>query len=186
MIKRKNKAAPEVEDIETKAAEEIEEQIEEEVKAEEIAEETPEVNPLEEELKNQKENYLRLAAEYDNFRKRSQREKAALAEDIKADCIAELLPVIDNLERALAAENTDVESFRQGVEMVMTQTMNIFEKLSVSAYGEPGDDFDPNFHHAVSAADSEEFESGQIIMVLQKGYKIGERVIRPAMVQTAN
>jgi len=181
MFKKKN--APEQE--EPIIEETVEETVEE--AAEEVVEEAaPEVNPLEEELNAQKENYLRLAAEYDNFRKRSQREKAALADEIKCDCLAELLPVLDNLDRALSAESTDVESFRKGVEMVMTQTMAIFEKLNVTAYGEVGEDFDPNFHHAVSAVDSDEFESGQITLVLQKGYKMGDKVIRPAMVQTAN
>jgi Molecular chaperone GrpE (heat shock protein) len=129
---------------------------------------------------------LRLAAEYDNFRKRSQREKEAIYSDATAAAVTALLPVIDNVERALAAENASAEDMRKGVEMINTQAVQTFEKLGVTSYGAVGDAFDPNIHHCVGTVDAEGVESGAIALVLQKGYKLGDKVIRPAMVQVAN
>lgn len=129
---------------------------------------------------------LRLAAEYDNFRKRSQREKDAVYADSTASAVAALLPVIDNIERALAAENASAEDLRKGVEMVATQASQAFEKLGVTPFGAVGETFDPNLHHCVAAVDTDQVKSGEIAMVLQKGYRLGDKVIRPAMVQVAN
>ena len=129
---------------------------------------------------------LRLAAEYDNFRKRSQREKDAIYSDATASAIVALLPVIDNVERALAAQNASAEDMRKGVEMISTQALQVFEKLGVSSFGAVGEAFDPNIHHCVGTVDAEGVESGAIALVLQKGYKLGDKVIRPAMVQVAN
>ncbi len=170
------------------AAEEIIEEviIEEETEvAEEAAEPVEEVNPLAAELEQAKESYLRLAAEYDNFRKRTQREKESLTAEVKASTVAQLLPVIDNLDRALSFEEASEADIRKGVEMVMTQAVTIFEKLGIAAYCEPGDTFDPNLHNCIGMASVEGFESGQVTMVIQKGYKIGEKIVRPAMVQVA-
>ena len=129
---------------------------------------------------------LRLAAEYDNFRKRSQREKDAIYSDATASAVTALLPIIDNVERALAAENASAEDMRKGVEMINTQAAKAFEKLGVTSYGAAGEVFDPNIHHCVGTVDAEGVESGAIALVLQKGYKLGDKVIRPAMVQVAN
>lgn len=167
----------EAEQLETEAAAEFDN-----IDAEFIDEDEP--DPAAEELARQKESYLRLAAEYENFRKRTVREKEALSSDIKSDCVAELLPVIDNLERALAAENGTAEAMRKGVELVLSQSEAIFEKLGVSTFGAPGDKFDPNLHHCVSTVSTGEFESGQITLVMQKGYMLSGKIIRPAMVQT--
>lgn len=164
---QREECAPETEETETPVQEEKE-------------------DAAQEELKKQKELYLRLAAEYDNFRKRTQREKEALSADIKADCVAELLPVIDNIERALAADTPDDDPLRKGVEMVMNQTVAAFEKMGVTSFGDPGDEFDPRIHHCVSTTDSDEFESGKITLVMQRGYRLGDKIVRPAMVQTAN
>lgn len=128
---------------------------------------------------------LRLAAEYDNFRKRSQREKDAIYSDATAAGVAALLPIIDNIERALAVENASAEDMRKGVEMINTQAVQAFEKLGVAAFGAAGDTFDPNLHHCVATVAVEGVESGAIALVLQKGYKLGDKVIRPAMVQVA-
>lgn len=155
-----------------------------EAEAEDQAEETPKADPVAEELARLTDNYQRLAAEYDNFRKRTVREKEALAGEVRAECISALLPVMDNLERALAADITSAEALHQGIEMVLTQTTAIFEKLGVEGYGEPGDEFDPNLHHGVSTASTGEYESGQITLVMQRGYSLNGKVIRPAMVQT--
>lgn len=129
---------------------------------------------------------LRLAAEYDNFRKRSQREKDAIYTDATASGVAALLPIIDNVERALAAENASAEDMRKGVEMINTQAVQVLDKLGVSAFGEVGETFDPNIHHCVGTLSAEGVESGSISAVLQRGYKLGDKIIRPAMVQVAD
>lgn len=145
-----------------------------------------EVEKVKSELAKITDLRLRLAAEYDNFRKRSQREKDALYADVTASSVAALLPIIDNVERALAAENVSAEDMRKGVEMINTQAVQALDKLGVSAFGAVGEIFDPNIHHCVGTIDAEGVESGSIAVVLQKGYKMGDKVIRPAMVQTAN
>ena len=150
--------------------------------AEEPAEE---VNPLEEELAKAKDGYLRLAAEYDNFRKRTQREKEALTAEVKASTVAQLLPVIDNIERALSFDDADEADIRKGIEMVRNQAVTIFDKLGIVPFCEVGDVFDPNLHNCIGMAAVEGFECGQITMVIQKGYQLGDKVIRPAMVQVA-
>ncbi|MBE6753929.1 MAG: nucleotide exchange factor GrpE [Ruminococcaceae bacterium] len=188
MLKKKKDAnAPEVNAEET-AATAPEEEMEEEVmtgEPEEIEEEYEEEDPIRAELAEQKERYLRLAAEYDNYRKRTQREKTLIGAESRADCVAALLPVMDNLERALEAQDADAETMRQGVEMVLRQTLQIFGGMDVKAFGAAGDAFDPQLHQCVSTAASEEYDSGCITFVMQKGYMMGDRVIRPAMVQVA-
>ena len=128
---------------------------------------------------------LRLAAEYDNFRKRSQREKDAIYADATASGVAALLPIIDNIERALAAENASADDMRKGVEMINAQAVQVLDKLGVSSFGQIGETFDPNIHHCVGTLSTEGVESGAIAAVLQKGYKLGDKIIRPAMVQVA-
>ncbi len=152
---------------------------------EEPAEESAgEADPRDEELAKLKDSYQRLAAEYDNFRKRTVREKEAIASDVRAECISALLPVMDNLERAIAADVTSAEALHKGIEMVLSQTTAILEGMGVEAYGEAGDTFDPNLHHGVGIASTGEYESGQITLVMQRGYTLNGKVIRPAMVQT--
>jgi molecular chaperone GrpE len=170
-------AASEVEDVETVDVPALQ-------KALESAEN--EVEKVKAELAKITDLRLRLAAEYDNFRKRSQREKDALYADVTASSVAALLPIIDNVERALAAENASADDMRKGVEMINTQAVQALDKLGVAAFGEIGDAFDPNIHHCVGTIDADGVESGAIAVVLQKGYKMGDKVIRPAMVQTAN
>lgn len=144
------------------------------------------VAELQAELEEQKNQYLRLAAEYDNYRKRTQREKDALNGDIKAYIIGEILPVIDNFERANANTSADYETYKKGMEMIFTQFGDIFKKLGVEAFGEPGDAFDPMMHNAVMHIDSEDFGESVIAQVFAKGYKIGDKIIRCATVQVAN
>lgn len=154
---------------------------------EEPSEQEQKIAALEEELAATKDTLLRTMAEYDNFRKRTAREKQALMTDVKAMSVEQLLPVIDNLERAMAvSEGASVADVLKGVEMVYTQTAAAFEKLGVEPVGEVGEAFDPNLHHAVSHIDSEDFGENCISLIMQKGYKIGDKVIRPAMVQVAN
>lgn len=141
---------------------------------------------LEDELKDAKEQLLRTAAEYANYRARSAKEKEQTYSNAKGNVVAEILPVIDNLERALSQENSDYEALKKGVEMTLNGLMTSLEKLGVEAYGENGDTFDPNFHNAVMHIEDEELGENVITDVFQKGYKINDRVIRPAMVKTAN
>ncbi len=196
MFDKKKKAAEAAAAAEEKAVQNETELSAEELEAEVAAEfdsapdaeavDEPEeaADPLAEELARLTDNYQRLAAEYDNFRKRTVREKEALTGEVRSECISALLPVMDNLERALAADITSAEALHQGIQMVLTQTTAIFEKLGVEGYGQPGDEFDPNLHHGVSTASTGEYESGQITLVMQRGYSLNGRVIRPAMVQT--
>ena len=161
--------------------------------AEETVEETtveetpdvPEVNPWEEKYNAEHDSYLRLAADYDNFRKRTAKEKEASYGNGKADAVAKMLPVYDNLERALNQETADA-AYKKGVEMTMNELVKIFTALGVEVFGNVGDAFDPNLHNAVMHIDSEELEENVISQVFQKGFKIGDKVVRFAMVQVAN
>ena len=149
------------------------------------AEEVPEVNPFEEKYNAEHDAHLRLAAEYDNFRKRTIKEKEQSYSNGKADAVAKLLPVYDNLERALAQETSDA-AFKKGVEMTMAELVKIFTSLGVEIFGNVGDEFDPNLHNAVMHTENEELGENTISMVFQKGFKIGDKVVRFAMVQVAN
>ena len=156
-----------------------------EVQEEVPAEEVPEVNPFEEKYNAEHDAHLRLAAEYDNFRKRTIKEKEASYGNGKADAVAKMLPVYDNLERALNQETTDA-AYKKGVEMTMNELTKIFTTLGVEIFGNVGDEFDPNLHNAVMHIESEELGENTIAQVFQKGFKIGEKVVRFAMVQVAN
>ena len=165
----------------------------EESKEETAAEETPaaeapkesETEQLQKQLAAEHDQYLRLAAEYDNFRKRSRKEKEALYTDVKAETVEKFLPVFDDLERALANETSD-EAYKKGVELIMTELRKIMTGLGVEEFGESGDAFDPNAHNAVMHIESEELGENTIAQVFQKGFRIGEKVIRHAVVQVAN
>ena len=161
----------------------VEETVEEIV--EEVAEETPEVNPWEEKYNAERDAHLRVAAEFDNFRKRTVKEKEASYGNGKADAVAKILPIYDNLERALNQETTDA-AYKKGVEMTMNELVKIFTGLGVEIFGEVGDGFDPNLHNAVMHVENEELGENTISQVFQKGFKIGEKVVRFAMVQVAN
>ena len=131
------------------------------------------------------DKYLRICAEYDNFRRRSQKEKDNLYGDIKADTVQKFLPVYDNLERALR-QGTEDEAYRKGVEMIMTQFESTLEKLGVTPIECLGEKFDPALHNAVMHVEDEEKGENEIVEVFQKGFKLGDKVIRFAMVKVAN
>ena len=152
---------------------------------EETAEQVPEVDPWEEKYNAEHDAYLRLAAEYDNFRKRTVKEKEASYGNGKADAVEKLLPVYDNLERALNQPTEDA-AYKKGVEMTMNELVKIFSGLGVEIFGNPGDAFDPNLHNAVMHIDDENLAENTVSMVFQKGFKLGDKVIRFAMVQVAN
>lgn len=153
--------------------------------APETAEPTAE-EKLTEELAAEHDRLLRVMAEYDNFRKRSQKEKEMAYGDTKASTIAEFLPVYDNFMRAMSAEATDLESFKKGIEMIFNQYGETFKKLGVEAFGEKGDEFDPNIHNAVMHGEDESLPENSISDVFSTGYKMGDRVIRPAIVKVVN
>ena len=173
-----------------KASSKDENQTKEDVKentSEKEAEKKEKKEPtVEDQLKDARDQLLRTAAEYANFRARSAKEKEQTYSNAKGDVITEILPVIDNLERAVNAEQSDYESLKKGVEMTLDSLMATLEKIGVESYGENGDVFDPNLHNAVMHEDGQGLDETVISDVFQKGYKIKDRVIRPAMVKTAN
>ena len=163
---------------------------EQEIKPEEETVETPveeaaEVNPFEEKYNAEHDAHLRLAAEYDNFRKRTAKEKELSYSNGKSDAIEKLLPVYDNLERALNQPTEDA-AYKKGVEMTMNELVKILNGLGVEIFGNPGDAFDPNIHNAVMHIDDDSAEENTITQVFQKGFKLGEKIVRFAMVQVAN
>ena len=171
---------------ETKA-EEVTEEVTEEPGQEEAADERDaKIESLEKELAAQKDKYMRLAAEYDNYRKRTANEKLSIYDDATGKAVTELLPVGDSVRMALEnLKDADAEIIK-GVELIQTQLGRSFEKLKITGYGAVGDTFDPQLHNAISMVDSDELESGQIAAVFQTGYKIGDKIIRHAMVQVVN
>ncbi len=145
-------------------------------------------DPLEElkaQLAAEHDSFLRLAAEYDNFRKRTQKERESLYNDAKADTIGKFLPVFDNLQRAMAQETAD-EAYKKGVEMTMQGFQSILDALNVTVYGAAGEAFDPAFHNAVMHVDDESLAENTIAEVFQTGFRMGDKVIRHAMVKVAN
>ena len=155
--------------------------------ASEPAEPTPEekIKALEETIAADKDKYLRLLAEYDNFRKRSVSERLNASADATARAALEVISVIDNFERAVAAECSD-ENYKKGVEMIYDQFIEVIKKLGVEEIDALGKEFDPNLHNAVTQVEDENFGENTVSQVYQKGYKLGDKVIRCAMVVVAN
>jgi len=145
-------------------------------------------DPLEE-LRREKDalqdRLLRTAAEFDNYRKRVERERRDLADYMKADILAELLPIVDNFERALQAPSSDIDSLRKGVELIHKQMHDFLRKRGVTPIEALGADFDPNFHQAVIHETSPSHREGEVIEELQRGYMLGDKLLRPAMVKVA-
>ena len=150
--------------------------------------ELSEEEKLSQELQMQKEQYLRLAAEYDNYRKRTQNEKLSIYDDATAKAVTEMLPIADSIIMALSTlKETDVPTeFSKGIELVANQLKKSFEKLNVTEFGEIGDEFDPAFHNAVSKIDDDSLKENSISAVYQKGFKLKDKIVRHAMVQVAN
>ena len=155
------------------------------IPVEETVEAAPEVNAWEEKYNAEHDSFLRLAADYDNFRKRTAKEKEQSYTNGKADAVAKLLPVYDNLERALNQPTEDA-AFKKGVEMTMTELVKILNGLGVEIFGNVGEEFDPNLHNAVMHNEDETLGDNVISMVFQRGFKLGDKVVRFAMVQVAN
>ena len=158
----------------------------EETKGKKSKKDDEKVKKLEEELTAQKDKYMRLAAEYDNYRKRTANEKLSIYDDATAKAVTELLPVADSVRIALDnLANADPEIVK-GIELISNQLDKSFEKLKIESFGKIGDEFDPNLHNAISKVESEELGENTIAQVFQTGYKIGDKIIRHAMVQVAN
>ncbi len=162
---------PEAEKVEAEAAQE--------------PEKAPEVNPFEEKYNAEHDSYLRLAADYDNYRKRTAKEKEQSYSNGKADTILKLLPIYDNLERAMNQDTEDA-AYKKGVEMTMTELVKIFTGLGVEIFGEAGEHFDPSLHNAVMHTEDDRVGESTVTQVFQKGFKLGEKIVRFAMVQVAN
>lgn len=164
------------------------EEIQEEILEDEaVEEESPEekIKALEEAAAADKDKYLRLLAEYDNFRKRSVKEKLDASDNATAKAALEVISVIDNFERAVAAECSD-ENYKKGVEMIYNQFIQVISKLGVEEIDALGKEFDPNLHNAVTQIEDESLGENVVAQVYQKGYKLGDKVIRCAMVVVAN
>lgn len=179
---------------EADAAETVSENITEDTPAEEASPEAEmtaeeklaaEVEALKASLAEEKERYLRLDAEYYNYRTRSVKEKAEAYDNATISAVTEILSVVDNFERALAAKTED-ENFKKGVDMIFRQYLSILEKLGVTEIEAEGKPFDPNFHNAVSQTQDDNLGENTVAAVLQKGYMVGKKIIRPAMVTVAN
>lgn len=166
---------------EAEAAKQPEEKKPEDAKQQEASE----FEKAQQALAQEHDSYLRLAAEYDNYRKRSQKEKDNLYTEIRSETVEKFLPVYDNLERALAQETQDA-AFKKGVEMTMNQLVSVMEKLGVESFGAAGDHFDPQLHNAVMHIEDDSLGENVIAEVFQKGFKVGEKVVRFAMVKVAN
>ena len=181
--KNKETAPKEEQPIEEAPVEEAPEAMVEEVSETDAL--RAELESAQNDLAAEKDKNLRLRAEYDNFRKRSARERDNIYADVKADTLKKLLPIFDNLERALRQETAD-EAYKKGVEMTMNQLVKVMEGLGVTSFGEIGEAFDPARHNAVMHVEEEGLGENVIAEVFQKGFLVGEKVIRFAMVKVAN
>lgn len=180
--KKTDKTKPEQEQ-----AEKEETTAEKTVQDEQPKDETAEkIKSLNDELASQNDKFLRLAAEYDNYRKRTANEKLSIYDDATAKAVAEILPVADSVAMALESLKGADPEILKGVELISNQLSKSFEKLRIESYGKQGDAFDPNIHNAISKIDDENLGKNTIAQVFQTGYKIGDRIIRHAMVQVAN
>ncbi len=169
-----------------KPAEETKETSAQAVEAEEASAADERTAELEKALQEANDKHLRTLAEYDNFRKRSAREKEQAYTDSKASVLTELLPVLDNFERAAGNKDAALEDYQKGVDMIFNQFTEIFKKLGVEAFGEAGDSFDPNIHSAVMHTEEEGAPENSVTDVFSKGYRLGERILRPAVVKVVN
>lgn len=173
------------ETLKTEPTEEKEETVKE-PKKERKSKTALELEKVKSELESKNDLLLRTAAEFDNFKKRTERERLSTAEYVKAGVIKELLPILDNIDRAGMLEDKSGEDYIKGIEMIVKQFTALGEKLGITELAHVGDNFDPNCHEAVMHIEDENFGENTIAEVLQKGYKIGDTVIRHAMVKVAN
>lgn len=148
--------------------------------------ENSEYEKLKQEYDTQKDQFLRMAAEYDNFRKRTEKEKLVTYDNAIAATVEAFLPVVDNFALAIASNAEVSDEFKKGLEMIEKQLQTALKQLNVVEFGERGEEFDPELHNAIARTDDDELEEDHIVQVYQKGYKIGDKIIRHAMVQVSN
>lgn len=141
---------------------------------------------LKKEFDAQKDQFLRMAAEYDNFRKRTEKEKLATYDNAVAATVEAFLPVVDNFALAMASDANVSDDFKKGLELIEQKLQNALKQLNVTEFGERGEEFNPELHNAIARIDDDELEEDRIVQVYQKGYKIGDKIIRHAMVQISN
>ncbi len=173
------------EESEEAAGKDAEEPADEKTDAEKLEQAQADLKKMEEVYDSLLKKYLSLTVEYENFRKRSQKEKEAVYPDAVASTVEKFLQVVDNFERAMEFETQDKE-YKKGVDLIYSSLMDTLSKLQVEAYAEVGDAFQPEIHNAVMHIEDENFEENVVSQVFQKGYKIGGKVVRHAMVQVAN
>ena len=176
---------PEAKEVETEDKKSSEKKKIKKIEAE-LAEKTEELSKKEAELAEANDKYMRLFAEYDNFRKRTAKEKEGIYADAYIDALAQILPVLDNLERAAAFENADAEMLRKGLELTLKSFSETLEKMGVKEIEALGKTFDPNVHNAVMHVDDEACGDSEIVEVFAKGYARGDKVLRHSMVKVAN
>lgn len=151
-----------------------------------VNESVEELEKLQAEYDALNDKYMRILAEYDNFRKRSQKDIESRVAYTKTDLLSKILPVVDNFERAAFNADADFDGYKKGIEMTVNQFLEILRSMGVESFGAAGESFDPNFHNGVMHIDDENFGENEIADVFMKGYKIGDKVIRPATVKVAN
>ena len=179
--KKKNEHTEPEEELNAPTPEEAEETAPET----EAKEQTPPAPAEKEKPQEDSERYLRLMAEFDNYKKRSAKERENIYTDVRVDTVTKFLPVFDNLERALKTETAD-EAYKRGVEMTFNQLMDVFKKLGVEEIESVGKTFDPTMHNAVMHIEDEQYGESEIVEEFQKGFTLGDKVIRFSMVKVAN
>lgn len=172
--------------METKDEATIEQEENGTLENEESVESVSELEQLQSDYAALNDRYVRTLAEYDNFRKRTQKDIESKIAYTKTDILGRILPVLDNFERAAFNSDADFDSYKKGIEMTVTQLMEIFKGLGVESFGEPGDKFDPNIHNGVMHIEDEAYGEDEIVEVFMKGYRMGDKIIRPATVKVAN
>ncbi|MCD7774758.1 MAG: nucleotide exchange factor GrpE [Clostridiales bacterium] len=145
-----------------------------------------EIKKLKDEYAALNDRYMRTLAEYDNFRKRTQKDLDSRASNAKIGVLEKILPVVDNFERAAFNSDVDFDNYKKGIEMTVKQLLEILSSLGVESFGEKGDAFDPNIHNAVMHVEDENAGENEVVDIFMKGYKIGDKIIRPATVKVAN
>ncbi|MCD7828533.1 MAG: nucleotide exchange factor GrpE [Clostridiales bacterium] len=145
-----------------------------------------EIKKLKDEYAALNDRYMRTLAEYDNFRKRTQKDLDSRASNAKIGVLEKILPVVDNFERAAFNSDADFDNYKKGIEMTVKQLLEILSSLGVESFGEKGDAFDPNIHNAVMHVEDENAGENEVVDIFMKGYKIGDKIIRPATVKVAN
>lgn len=182
--KEKKKQSEPTEEVKTD--EKADEKAENEAECKEDSKEESAQSKLEEELKAKSDAYLRLAAEYENYRRRTTEEKTNIYADATAKTIKEILPIGDSIEMALKSVDNAPEEYKKGLELICNQLKASLEKLNVETFGEVGEEFNPELHNAVMKIEDDSLGENTIAQVFQTGYKTGDKIIRHAMVQVAN